>query len=226
MFVLVTGEAFNFSRKSKVPTNLKQWIEASDMQSENTCMEICKINEVDSEQLDWATVLNELSRKQTFADLRNYVQSHPLSPLVCELHTHMTEAAKAILDFVALHYLPHYVPDSYTPYQIVGDGNCYPRSVSFLVFGTQDRHIEIHVHLVYEAVQNKDIYLDNNYLHRGANHEYCRATLPEQFAQYSDNWNPAASHLNVRDIYEQEVLDICKLNTFMGIGKYFRLVTW
>ena len=70
----------------------------------------------------------------------------------------MTEAAKANLDFVALHYLPHDAPDSYALYQIVGDGNCYPRSVSFLVFGTQDRHIEIHVCLVYETVQNKDIY--------------------------------------------------------------------
>ena len=62
-------EAFNFSRKCKVATNLKQWIEASHMKNENTCMQICKINEVDSEQFDWASVLNELSNKQTFADL-------------------------------------------------------------------------------------------------------------------------------------------------------------
>ena len=81
------------------------------MQSESTCMQIRKINEVDSEQLDWATVLNELSRKQTFTDLQNYVQSHPLPPLV------WTEDTKANLDFVALHYLPYDAPGSYAPYQ-------------------------------------------------------------------------------------------------------------
>ena len=74
-------EAFNFSRKSKVPTNLKQWIEASHMQSENTCMQICKINEVDSEQLDWATVLNELSRKQTFMQIYEIM----FNPIHCHL---------------------------------------------------------------------------------------------------------------------------------------------
>ena len=58
--------------------------------------------------------------------------------------------------------------------------------------------------MICEAVKNKDIYLDNNYLHMGANHEYHRGTCAEQFAQYSDNWTPPAN-LNVTDIYEQEV---------------------
>ena len=68
-----------------------------------------------------------------------------MPPFVCELHTQMTEAAKANLDDVALHYLPHDVPDSYAPYKLVGNGNCYPRSVSYLVFVIQERHTEIHV---------------------------------------------------------------------------------
>ena len=137
--------AYNFARKCKVPTNLKQWIEASPLEAENTCTKICKITEVDSEHFEWASVLNILSSKQTFTDLQNYVQSNPLPPFVCELHTQMTEAAKPNLNYVALHYLPHDAPDSYAPYKIVGNGNCYPRSVSYLVFGTQKRHAEIHV---------------------------------------------------------------------------------
>ena len=111
----------------------------------NTCTEIHKITEVDSEHFEWASVLNNLSMKETFTDLQNYVQSNPLPSFAGELHTQMTEAAKANLDFVALHYLPHDVPDSYAPYKILGNGNCYPRSVSYLVFGTQERHTEIHV---------------------------------------------------------------------------------
>ena len=213
--------AYNFARKCKVSTNLKQWIEASPLEAENTCTEMCKITEVDSEHFEWVSVLNILSSKQTFTDLQNYVQSNPLPSFVCELHTQMTEAAKPNLDYVALHYLPHDVPDSYAPYKIVGNGNFYPRSVSYFVFGTQERHAEIHVRLIYEAIKNKNIYLDNNYLCMGANHEYCRGTLAEQFAQYSENWTPPAN-LNVTDIYEQEVMDICKMNTFMGIWQIFQ----
>ena len=168
------------------------------MEAENTCTEIRKITEVDSEHFEWASVLNILSSKQTFTDLQNYVQSNPLPPFVCGLHTQMTEAAKLNLDYVALHYLPHDAPDSYAPYKIVGDGNCYPRSVSYLVFGTQERHAEICVQLIYEAVKNKNIYLDNNYLCMGANHEYHGGMLVEQFAQYSDNWTPPAN-LNVTE---------------------------
>ena len=57
----------------------------------------------------------------------------------------MTEALKSKLDFFALHYLPPDAPDSYAPLEIVGDGNCFPRTVSFMLFGTEGRHTEIHV---------------------------------------------------------------------------------
>ena len=214
-------EAYNFSRKCKVKTNLTQWIEASDSHNENTFTDIHKSTEVVSAQFDWEKVMNSLSRLENFTDLRNFVQTNPLPPLKCMLHTQMTESAKRNLDFVALHYLPKDAPDSYAPYKIVGDGNCFPRSVNYLVFGTQDRHIEIRVWLVYKAVINKELYLDNNYLCRGANHEYHQGTLAEQFAQYSDNWTPPAN-LNVDNIYEKEVLDICKINTFMGIWQMFQ----
>ena len=155
-------------------TNLTQWIEASDSHNENRFTDIHKSTEVVSAQFDWEKVMNSLSRLENFTDLRNFVQTNPLPPLKCMLHTQMTESAKRNLDFVALHYLPKDAPDSYAPYKIVGNGNCFPRSASYLVFGTQDRHIEIRVWLVYKAVINKELYLDNNYLHRGANHEYHR----------------------------------------------------
>ena len=127
----------------------------------------------------------------------------------------MTEALKSKLDFVALHYLPLDAPDLYAPLQIVGDGNCFPRIVSFMLFGTENRHTEIRVRIVYKAVLNKERYLDNSYLCIGANHEYRRGTLVEQIAQYSDNYMPNVA-LDFAKIHEKEVLDICKINSFMG----------
>ena len=63
--------------------------------------------------------------------------------------------------------------------------------------------------------------MDNNYLCIGANHEYRRGTLVEQFVQYSDNYMPNVP-LDCTKIYEKELLDICKINSFMGIWQLFQ----
>ena len=62
---------------------------------------------------------------------------------------------------------------------------------------------------MYEAVLNMGSYLDDNYISNGANHFYDRGTLPEQYAQYSDNYNPHQA-FNMLRLYKREVLDRCK----------------
>ena len=54
----------------------------------------------------------------------------------------------------------------------------------------------MHTQIVYEACVNKNRYLDNNYIQIGANHEYNRSTMVQQFAQYADNYVPG-QQLNV-----------------------------
>ena len=46
--------------------------------------------------------------------------------------------------------------------------------------------MEIRVCLVYEAILNINSYVDDIYVSVGARHSYDRATLTEQYAQYSD----------------------------------------
>ena len=67
--------------------------------------------------------------------------------------------------------------------------------------------------IVYEACLNKNHYFNND--------QYARATLVEQFAQYADCYVPSVG-LNVERIYEQEVMDICKNNSYMGIWQIFQ----
>ena len=50
----------------------------------------------------------------------------------------------------------------------------------------------------------------------GANHLYCRGTLAQQYAMYSDNYMPN-TELDFASIYKQEVLDICQDGAYMGI---------
>ena len=48
-------------------------------------------------------------------------------------------------------------------------------------------------------------------------------TLPEQYAQYSDNYIPnTGNELDVLDLYKKEVMDIRKNSAFMGIWQIFQ----
>ena len=71
-------------------------------------------------------------------------------------------------------------------------------------------------------MQNIEKYVDHNYVSIGAHNFYVRGTLPEQNAQYSDNYNPYAT-FNMVQLYKEEVLDICKDGTFMGIWQIFQI---
>lgn len=63
--------------------------------------------------------------------------------------------------------------------------------------------------------------MDNAYLQMGANHLYHRGTLAQQYAMYSDNYQPDRV-LDVTSIYKQEVLDICQDGAYMGIWQIFQ----
>ena len=93
-----------------------------------------------------------MSSISVFTDLIDYIQWNPLAPLQAHINYAMTEQDKQFLDFVALCYLPHDAPDSYAPITIVGDGNCFPRSVSYALFCTQNCHAEIFTRIIYESV--------------------------------------------------------------------------
>ena len=126
------------------------------------------------------------------------------------------------IDFVALHYLPSYALDSYAPSKMIDDGNCFPRTLSYLLFKDQDHHLELCTQIVYEAYLHKDMYLNNNYIKTRKNHEYNRSTLVEQVAQYAENYVPGQT-FNVERIYESRVLDLAKYNAYMETARFFRL---
>jgi hypothetical protein len=55
--------------------------------------------------------------------------------------------------------------ENYSPCQIVGDGNCLFRSVSFSLYGTEDFHLELRARCMIELLLNHHKYLDEkNYL--------------------------------------------------------------
>ena len=122
---------------------------------------------------------------------------------------------------MAMHHMPYDMPSCLDPLQTDSDGNCFPRTISYLLFKTQARYTEIRVHLIYEAVRNIEHYLDENYVSIGAHNFYTHGTLPEQYVQYSDNYNPHVM-FNMTQLYQREVLDITNDGTYMGIWQIFQ----
>ena len=142
--------------------------------------------------------------------------------MVCIANDNFLQSDTNILDLVALHHIPDDTLPGFTPVQMEGDRNCFPCTICYLLSKTEDMYTEMRVHIAYETVLNMGYYLDDNYVSNGANHFYDRGTLPERYAQYSDNYNPHHA-FNMLRLYKREVLDICKDCYFMGIWQIFQV---
>ena len=175
---------------------------ATDAQPENNIL------------LTWEQRLAQMSSISNFDDLQEYINSNPLPIFKGLVQQDMTESDKSKLDFVALHHLPQDAPDSVAPISVDGDGNCFPRSVSYILQKHEERHKEMRVRIVYEAIQNMDKYL-------GAQNFYGRATLVQQFAMYTEEHRPNIP-LDVLDLYRKEVMEKCKLGDYCGIWQIFQ----
>ena len=89
------------------------------------------------------------------------------------------------VDQVAKLSMPQDVPKGLVPISTIGNGNCFASAISTALFGNQNHHKEIRMRLVFEAVLNKDKYLDNEYLKNGATHIHGRGTFPQQYALFT-----------------------------------------
>ena len=90
----------------------------------------------------------------------------------------LMQAEADLLDMVALHHMPIGMLPGLAPLQVEGDGNCFPHTISYLLFKTENHHTEIHVHIIYEAVLNMPMYLDDNYVSNGAHNFMIMAHCP------------------------------------------------
>ena len=67
-----------------------------------------------------------MSAIQSFAELQQYVNSHPLPAFVSELQDNLSNEEVENLDLMALHHIPRDAPHNVGPVEIIGDGNCFP----------------------------------------------------------------------------------------------------
>ena len=106
---------------------------------------------------------------------------------------------------------------------VTGDGNCFPRTGSVLCCGNEERHVEIRVKIVHELIVHSDLYLSDEFLSAGSS----IANLSLKYAQYSMFYAAGRklTSSDIRDQYEQEVMEVARRNTYCGIWQLHALTS-
>ena len=91
-------------------------------------------------EVTWDERPAQMSRLRTFEQLVAYANSNPLPKFEGVPNDNMTEADKANLDFVTLHHLPNDALGGFAPKSIEGDGNCFPKTVIYILQKDQACH--------------------------------------------------------------------------------------
>jgi hypothetical protein len=92
-----------------------------------------------------------------------------------------------------------------------------PSSGSVFAFGHEDRAKDMRARIVIELALNEELYLSHQHLQKGI--DVTSQNLPKTFAMYSNQFTPGVglSANVIKAIYEHEVMEIRKPNTYMGI---------
>ena len=97
------------------------------------------------------------------------------------------------------------------PVHIRGDGNCLPRSGSYLACGDDDlMHVEMRCRMVIELARHKHLYTSNNFVGK----KDCSEDIVSFYTSYSGFYD---DKMSTHEVFTREVLGITKINSWMGI---------
>ena len=84
-----------------------------------------------------------MSSLSSYNELQEYVNKNPLPNFNDEPNDTIAQEEINNLEMVALHHIPHDAPQRIAPVSVEGDGNCFPRTISYLLYKTERRYMEI-----------------------------------------------------------------------------------
>ena len=128
------------------------------------------------------------------------------------------------IDEVAEHFLPSDTPRKFgskhcVPIKVGADGNCFFRSLSRLVYGDEEYHLEMRCRIIMDCVENIDKYTSHDYLMRGANHAHKEgANIASIYCDYSGVNNVVEK--GIRDVFMEDILRIRKNKAYCDIWHF------
>ena len=117
-------------------------------------------------KLYWNEIYVEIISKPSFEQLKNYVNGMSFPQIAQPLYgDHRNDIDE--VDPIGVDLLPNDTPSIFqlhTPMKIYGDGNCFLRTISRLVYGDDKSQQEIRCRIMIDLVQNFQHYVDDEYL--------------------------------------------------------------
>ena len=180
-------------------------------------------------QFDWDMVSHELDSCRTYVEVVRVVRRYILPNI--RLNRKYRQTVHDVICEIAMVFFPSDHPPNLVPNYTYGDGNCFFRAVSHALFGTQERHVEIRVRVVFEAVLNESLHLSADYLSLGMKHiaparpnlRTPSTTIVTRYCLYSGDESIRGHRLNrmeIQHVYRQDVMRISKRNKYAGIWQF------
>ena len=123
------------------------------------------------------------------------------------------------IDNIAQKDIPPDGPVTFSAVETLSDGNCLCRALSKAFYNTDEMHVELRVRILIEAILNKNMYLSDDCLERGASYLHRNADLPTVFATFSEFYTPGQklSEDTILCIYSLELYSCAKMSSYMGL---------
>ncbi|GFR81965.1 vertnin [Elysia marginata] len=151
-----------------------------------------------------------LKNCSSFSEMQALCSTYNFSPIS---NNSNPKLAKINLDRTALGLVPLNAPSGYLPNLTIADGNCVPRSLSTLVFGTESFHLQLRCRLIHELVMNKRLYLDPDFLSLGSMLD--KQSILSGILQNSDTGITSVDDIEIA--FEAEVFDTRLLGKCLGL---------
>lgn len=172
----------------------------------------------------WVILHSKLVECATFAELRKVVGEN-LGKLenLPEYFVGNTGLVVDKEDRVAKGYLPDDANTDYIPVETEPDGSCFFRALSRIVYGVQNRHLEMRCRVVIDSVLNFDAYTDDDYLLEGSNRKpsghialwYCDWCGVPNTQNLPRDESSLQTH--IKNVYTKEILRVCHENTWASV---------
>ena len=162
----------------------------------------------------WDNILKTMKSLKNFDSLayvRTLSEFHEFSSLEGNRHLHHYRR-DALAHLLVPDDCPVHREEAF-PVYTKGDGNCFLYSLSWIVYGHEDQHVEMKVRLIVEAVRYMDHYLDHEYLCRKYEFPYEREKPMGSI--YHTYWTDYIQGMDVTGesmvkFYKNEVMSLTK----------------
>ena len=184
-----------------------------------------------SDALFWKTVLAHWHDINSYDELEKYitiVHRNVLTTLPkLPNFQGTTHRQTDIFDDTAYWDMPHdHGLANPFPIHTTGDGNCFPNTLSHLVFGNEDHSEEMRVRLIIDAVLNKDHYLRSSTLEIGFGNGDPPENFVDKYLLYSlpadselPKNTPAGDRMR-KELYEQLTLKTSRKKSWCNLWQF------